>query len=218
MKHNALITILVLGLSACAVTPQHDISGLNLSQDKALVRAYHESGAYTAETSRVAREARDYLDKRLAKGVTKPAIVFDVDETLISNYPYIDKDVDFGYIPKLQKAWEGRGEAPPIEPVRDLCRYAAGKGVAVFIITARPEQQRASTRMNLKRAGCENYTRLYLKTDLKEESAKYKTSRRREISESGYTILVNIGDQESDLRGGYSERTFKLPNHFYLIP
>ena len=218
MKRIVLITMMTLGLSACAVTPQHGISELNLSQTKALIRAYHESGAYTAETSRVAREARDYLDERLSKGVTKPAIVFDVDETLISNYPYINKDVDFGYIARLQKEWEGRAEAPPIEPVRDLCRYAISKGVTVFIITARPEQQRASTSLNLKRAGCDNYKQMYLRSDPKEDSAEYKTSKRREISKSGYTILVNIGDQESDLRGGYAERGFKLPNHFYLIP
>lgn len=183
-----------------------------------MIRAYHDSGAYAAETSRVAREAREYLNERLAQGVKKPAIVFDVDETLISNYPFLDKQVDFGYIAGLQKEWERRAEAPPIEPVRDLCRYALSKGVAVFIITARPEQQRAGTHLNLKRAGCDNYTRMYLKSDPKENSARYKTSRRREITESSYTILINIGDQESDLRGGYSERTFKLPNHFYLIP
>jgi hypothetical protein len=27
-----------------------------------------------------------------------------------------------------------------------------------------------------------------------------------------------MGDQLSDLEGGYAERTFKLPNPFYWIP
>ena len=218
MKHYAAFTILSLALSACATPPQHDITTLNLSEAKALIRAYHESGSYRADTSRVAREARDYLDARLAAGVVKPAIVFDVDETLISNYPYLEKDVDFGYIPALHGQWEARAVAPAIEPVRDLCRYAKNKGVAVFIITARPERQRTATSENLKRIGCDGYEKMYLKTSPQEDGARYKTSKRREITESGYTILVNIGDQESDLRGGFSERTFKLPNHFYLIP
>ena len=39
---------------------------------------------------------------------------------------------------------------------------------------------------------------------------------RRRIAEQGYTILLSMGDQESDLAGGYAERTFKLPNPFYL--
>jgi hypothetical protein len=29
---------------------------------------------------------------------------------------------------------------------------------------------------------------------------------------------VNIGDQMSDLDGGFAERTYKLPNPFYFIP
>jgi len=32
------------------------------------------------------------------------------------------------------------------------------------------------------------------------------------------TIIVNAGDQESDLAGGYAERAYKLPNPFYYIP
>jgi hypothetical protein len=34
----------------------------------------------------------------------------------------------------------------------------------------------------------------------------------------GYTIIANMGDQFSDLEGGFSERTYKLPNPFYYIP
>ena len=34
----------------------------------------------------------------------------------------------------------------------------------------------------------------------------------------GYDILVNVGDQRSDLTGGYARRGFKLPNPMYLIP
>jgi len=33
--------------------------------------------------------------------------------------------------------------------------------------------------------------------------------------DQGYAIVVNIGDQMSDLDGGFAERTFKLPNPFY---
>ena len=47
------------------------------------------------------------------------------------------------------------------------------------------------------------------------------TSRRRNgrrSSSEGYTIVANIGDQPSDLDGGFAERTFLLPNPFYRIP
>jgi hypothetical protein len=44
----------------------------------------------------------------------------------------------------------------------------------------------------------------------------FKTSKRAVISKD-YTIIANIGDQRSDLDGGYAERTWKVPNPFYYI-
>ena len=34
----------------------------------------------------------------------------------------------------------------------------------------------------------------------------------------GYRIVVNMGDQPSDLAGGYAEKAVLLPNPFYRIP
>ena len=46
----------------------------------------------------------------------------------------------------------------------------------------------------------------------------YKTGSRKSVEGEGYKIIVNIGDQWSDLAGGYSERVFKLPNPYYYVP
>jgi hypothetical protein len=46
----------------------------------------------------------------------------------------------------------------------------------------------------------------------------FKAPERRKISEQGYTIVLSLGDQDSDLEGGYAERTFKLPNPVYFLP
>ena len=35
----------------------------------------------------------------------------------------------------------------------------------------------------------------------------FKAPERRKIAEQGYTIIPSMGDQDSDLRGGYAERT-----------
>jgi HAD superfamily, subfamily IIIB (Acid phosphatase) len=49
--------------------------------------------------------------------------------------------------------------------------------------------------------------------------ADFKTAARSDIDgRLGYTIIANAGDQDSDLRGGHAERTFKVPNPFYYIP
>ena len=49
-------------------------------------------------------------------------------------------------------------------------------------------------------------------------AADFKALERRKLTEEGFTILVSIGDQQSDLAGGYAERTFKLPNPVYFLP
>ena len=48
--------------------------------------------------------------------------------------------------------------------------------------------------------------------------SEHKVAARTAIETLGYTIVANIGDQESDLVGGHAERTFKVPNPFYFIP
>jgi acid phosphatase len=49
-------------------------------------------------------------------------------------------------------------------------------------------------------------------------AADFKTPQRAAIQGRGYTIIANIGDQPSDLDGGFAERTYLLPNPFYRIP
>ena len=46
----------------------------------------------------------------------------------------------------------------------------------------------------------------------------YKRGARRKIVRRGYRIIANVGDQRSDLRGGFALRTFKLPNPMYVNP
>ena len=46
----------------------------------------------------------------------------------------------------------------------------------------------------------------------------YKSSERAKIAAKGFTIIANVGDQPSDLAGGYAERTFLVSNPFYRIP
>ena len=46
----------------------------------------------------------------------------------------------------------------------------------------------------------------------------YKSGARAKIVAMGYDIILNIGDQNSDLAGGYADKDIKLSNPYYLIP
>ena len=200
----------------------------NLGEHKSKLAAYKTSGRYDTDLAAVAAEAKQYLQERLGK-VDKPAIVFDVDETALSNYPAL-KINDYGFIINgacdLDKgpcgflAWIDLAKGTAIASTMELYRFARENNVAVFFITGRPERTREATEKNLREAGYDIWEKAVLKpNDMKVPSAAdYKGPVRCELVAQGYNIVLNMGDQPSDLAGGCAEKTFLLPNPFYRIP
>jgi len=47
---------------------------------------------------------------------------------------------------------------------------------------------------------------------------QYKSGTRAYIESQGYDIVADLGDQFSDLLGGYTDKTFKMPNPNYYLP
>ena len=209
-------TVLAAGLLAfggCATTNREPP---NLQPLKRQVRAYVEGGDYLRDIEMVAARAKAWIEQRAARGGAKLAVVFDLDETLFFNWPYL-KAVDFGYVHREWERWIEEAKAPAIEPVQELYRAARRLGFGVILITGRPESARAATERNLRGIGCADYAALICKgNDDRGTSAAFKTEARRRLFGEGWAIIANIGDQESDLAGGFSEQTFKLPNPFYL--
>jgi acid phosphatase len=189
----------------------------NLDLHKQELRAYVASGEYDRGSAAVAAQASTWLEQRVKQGGGRLAIVFDLDETLLSNMPEMNRQ-DFGYVPAAWNAWVAEASAPAIEPVRELYRTARRLGVEVIFLSGRWESARASTVLNLKRIGCGEYAALICRPDGSAETiGAYKLAERRKLAAAGYVIIANIGDQDSDLVGGFAEKTFKLPDPFYLI-
>ncbi|MCX2927831.1 HAD family acid phosphatase [Streptomyces sp. NEAU-W12] len=143
-------------------------------------------------------QALPQLQQRIAnpRPGEKQAIVLDIDNTALES--------DFGF----------SFPAPANEPVLEVAQYAQERGVAVFFVTARPGIIEAFTEYNLDHAGYES-AGLYVRslTDLFRNVAAYKTAKRVDIESKGYTIIANIGNNDTDLSGGHAERTYKLPDY-----
>jgi len=190
--------------------------------------AYHDSGQYDRDLALVAGEATAWIAQRAA-AVTRPAVVFDIDETALANWDVIKRD-NFGRPiagpcdlaldgPCGWAAWDQLAADTAIAPTLEVFRKAVDVKATVFFITGRPENQRAATEKNLRETGYGGYERLYMvPNDAKFASATdFKAPVRAEIERSGYTIIANIGDQPSDLFGGHAEKMFLLPNPFYRV-
>lgn len=216
--------MILAGCTTAPVSPAPAIvrvEPVNLSVAKAAVIAYVDDGSYGRDIAAVALRAGAYLEERAARAQKgeRMAVVFDLDETLLSNLPHM-RAMDFGYLPGEWEAWVKHGDAPVIEPMRDVFMTARRLGMDVFLLSGRMElRDRAGTEKNLLAAGLTRYTLLMLKPDGEGVSTTdYKTAARQRIEREGYIIVANLGDQESDLAGGFAERTFKVPDPFYLIP
>jgi predicted secreted acid phosphatase len=182
-------------------------------------RKFHFKAKQFGHSARRAMFAIKHHGKHHGNGHSrkKSAIVFDVDETLLSNYTAINAD-NFTFGPQSQaEATNEIGTA--IVASRDLFDLAKSKGITVFLITGRRENTRAHTTSNLTREGFTGYKQLILKPDASTDSTvAYKSGARAGIEDQGYRIIANVGDQYSDLAGGHSGVAFKLPNPFYFLP
>lgn len=181
---------------------------------------YHDYGQYDYQIRQVANAAREYLLARVnaRQGDEKLAAVFDIDETSLSNWETLSACGFCAYSAQLKLYPQPPAHDPAIQPTRELYQFAQTLGVAVFFVTGREVKERASTEANLTEAGYTRWDGLYMQPDTNTDPAGvFKPRNRQQIQAKGYRIVLNIGDQPSDLSGCCSERVFKLPNPFYLI-
>lgn len=226
----AFIAAALLALPGCASIPRPPPSAATVEREpanlwhlKQELKAYIDSGAYERGVAAIAAEAKAWIEHRVTppadpdrRGLEKLAVVFDLDETLLSNLPHM-RARDFGYEPAVWDAWVEQAAAPALPAVAEVYHAARRRGVTVFYITGRNDNGRAPTEANLRHLGLADHAALFCKpAGSRETSQAFKTALRKRLTEQGYTIIANIGDQESDLAGGYAERTFKLPNPFYI--
>jgi predicted secreted acid phosphatase len=210
----AIVAVLALPVSQFATEPA------NLDSAKREVYRYINSGEYHKDLAAVALKATKYLAKRLNKPAQpdeKLAIVLDIDETALTNLPHMMAN-DFGYVAPVWHRYVASAQAKAIVPVQVTYDLAIRGGISVFFITARKEADRAGTERNLRQVGYETWNGLYFMPDDSTEPVRvFKTRIRKQLTDEGYDIVLNIGDQSSDLAGGYARKTFKLPNPVYRV-
>ncbi|WP_285117245.1 HAD family acid phosphatase [Leifsonia sp. fls2-241-R2A-40a] len=165
----------------------------------------------------------------------KPAIVFDTDDTTLWTYDMEVADMHFTFNPAEQDVWVQGQRFPATPGMVDFVNQAAAMGYTVFGLTGRNDNQKAATLGNLSKVGFTAFSadRFYTKwtgTGASQQppyvtcaaasctTVEYKALTRKHIQDLGYTITLNVGDQWSDLQGGYAEQALKLPNPTYYLP
>ncbi len=258
------LLIPVLLLSACkrtdapaTATPAHAEAqaAASLSDDNLnAVLWIQRSAEYQALAEQTFRAAADRLDEALkepnwdalvpsergnaAKGL-KPAVVMDIDETVLDNSPYQARLVrdNAEYDELSWDQWVAEKKAKPLPGVVDFARAAAGKGVTILYLSNRAVHLKEATLANLREAGlpvADDSVFLGLGTVVEgcEQHGSEKNCRRL-LAGQDYRVLMQFGDQLGDFvqvtantpegraelleeyRDWFGERWWMLPNPTY---
>lgn len=234
LAHAAAIFVLLAGSFLLAAQQPQPIISANAAAERipnlgrlvTELKHYHDCackcGCYAKDLDQQANRAIAFLRRRAAhrRPGEKLALILDIDETTLSNYQEMAK-ADFAYDAKTFDAWVNSSQAPAIPGTLRLYREARRLGVAVFFLTGRPGSERAATERNLRAQGFTGWRQLIMRSPAQasETALRYKSADRARIAAEGYTIILNVGDQWSDLQGKpMAEFSVKYPDPFYCIP
>jgi acid phosphatase len=189
---------------------------VNLSEAKKAIKEYYLSGQYSLELDTIIADAIRQLNSlQIGKN---SAFVFDVDETALSNFEY-EMKYDFGYIKSEWDKWVETEKAVPIRQVKAFYDTLVSRGIKIIFITGRSQSQYQATFNNLKKAGYGTFDTLICRgtNETNLTAREFKSLKRKELTEKGYKIIGSIGDQWSDLEGGYTILKVKIPNYMYKV-
>ncbi|MES2859395.1 MAG: 5'-nucleotidase, lipoprotein e(P4) family [Pseudomonadota bacterium] len=209
---------------------------------------------YDAVAQTVYRAAADHLEPALkeanwdalvpgergnaATGLP-PAVIMDVDETVLDNSPYQARLVRDGkeYDEATWDLWVSEKKARAVPGVVDFAKAASARGVTILYLSNRAEHLQAATIANLKAVGMpvkDDSVFLGLGTFVEgcEQNGSEKNCRRK-LAGAQYRVLMQFGDQLGDFaeilantpegRDGlyeeyadwFGERWWMLPNPTY---
>jgi predicted secreted acid phosphatase len=205
----ALAALLALALAATA-----SAATVRTATTPAQLRA--GQAAYEKAVTAGFAKATNALDRQLKKHPKKPTVVLDIDETTMSNWTCLDAvDFDLGGLATCVI-----GNKSVVFPAaKAFIKHARAKKVAIAFITGAPQVVCGARKTNLTAQGIKAPFSLTCRqpTDTTDSVVPYKSKARKALQKQGATIILNVGDQASDLAGGAAKATVKLANPIYAI-
>lgn len=190
--------------------------GLCFSADMDHAVAVTDSPAFQKEFVNTVQSARKLLEQ--VSPDPHKVVVTDLDETLVDNQLYYKDNKKL--FPVSWTNWIAHSPTggPFHQEVLNLLQEAKSKGFKVMFITGRGYDVAAST---LKQVDVIRWDGGFFRpTDFPGSSGEYKAQIRKMLTNMGYDIVLNIGDQVSDLDHStdHTAGNFLLPNVMYTVP
>ena len=149
-----------------------------------------------------------------------PAVILDVDETILDNSGYQAWMTLQGttFDPKTWNAYVNTVTSRAIPGAVEFARYADARGVKVFYVSNRTAEEEKATRQNLEQLGFPmgDPVDTMLMTRKQPDWGSAKGARRAWVAKS-YRVLLNLGDNFGDFvdeyRGSEAERLKVMEEH-----
>ncbi|MBP6796804.1 MAG: acid phosphatase [Luteimonas sp.] len=179
------------------------------------------SAEYRANSISLFRAAADHLDVALKQpnwdalvpaerelsaptAGLKPAVIMDIDETVLDNSPYQARLVATGqeYDEVTWAEWVAEKNARPVPGVLEFAKAAEARGVTILYLSNRAQHLQEATLANLRAEGLpvkDDSVFLGLGTHVEgcEQNGSEKLCRRR-LAGRQYRVLMQFGDQLGD--------------------
>ncbi|MES2267601.1 MAG: 5'-nucleotidase, lipoprotein e(P4) family [Bacteroidota bacterium] len=204
-----LLTLLLAGvilLTACSTPKKTESTASIANHGKVWASIWQQRAAeYKALCFQAYNTAKWRLDEVLKNPGDKPlAVITDIDETVLDNSPYdaMRAANNQEYSPATWKAWTAKAEADTVPGAPAFFKYAASKGVAVFYITNRDEDERAATIKNLQRYQLPNTENDHV---FLRQTASSKETRRQQVLKN-YNVVLLCGDNLPDFDALYDNK------------
>lgn len=207
MKKNlGLFLVLSFLWQSCAhQTVSQKESKLNADYLIAATLWVQNSAEYRALSYQAFNVAKDQLQKKLlSKKNKRPlAIVLDVDETVLDNSEYQATNIlqNRNYNSENWKAWTDLARAKAIPGALQFLNFAAQKGVEIFYVTNRKDNELESTYKNLKDV---NFP--VKKENIYVRSKSSGKEDRRLLVSARYQIALLLGDNMADFSSLYEKK------------
>jgi predicted secreted acid phosphatase len=209
---NRALSLALVVLVACAAAATAGAVTVRTATTPDALRAGHAS--YEKSVASGFAKATKLLDAQLKKHPKKPTVVLDIDETTMSNWTCLDA-AGFELSGLATCVVNSASKAFPA--AKAFIKHARAEKVAIAFITGAPDAVCPARRKNLVAQGIKAPFSITCKpaSYTTDSLVPYKSGVRKALVKKGATIVLNVGDQKSDLAGGAARKTLLLPNPIY---
>ena len=152
----------------------------------------------------------------------KPAIVMDLDETVLNNSQYQVEIFNKGESFNMESwaDWVLREEATLVPGSKEFIDFIRSLDIQIIFISNRMDERVEATKSNMKKLGIYNSNDIYL---LRLDKADKKSIRRNEVIKGinrmknygSFDVMAYLGDAKGDFPNETSTNFFIFPNPMY---